>query len=532
MKKESLLCNGEHIQVFTEYNPKQARDFVATLEAGRQVDPVLTGRIIYHNLTEFGIQLNYISDQDYQMLVGDGNATFSDRIHRLLELKMKVPDINTLHMMIKMVPLWERMNVMRELLHTPERWRGKDFVRMLDTHEGALWPMSDALVLMLKHAVNCLEHNAQLYYTDLDKGELHAEQLREYANVIDSVQKMGLRDGLFGAHYDIAVRKLNTLPIESRPLGTLCEIALDYISQGDQAPAKAVSTCLHQYTMAEINACIDKVSQLCLKMTDRTDQWLGINKVIETQIRLNQMHPDAYRTLLPSNQPVSAQHLIRNAASKAHSIYMPYIDIEYALDTLRQNRDSDPLQLLDPKLNHSNPELNKLITFFNQEIGEALKNIIKNDVLKKNPDVIISEEGLLSYNRDFLIATAKTIQALELDSLFYRMEKDVHCMNNPLSLIDDAIDAAKPFLKKSMLSELQVEHDGITLHHAISMINELALSISKIVEKQNINAFKKLTSMDKRVERINGYIFKTYKKTKPEMAETDEIEHHISNTTL
>lgn len=508
----------------TRYNPKtmedqlhfgsteEVLDIIDRIEADREIDCRITSKVINHMVSNFHIRLSKASPENIERILGQSDASLHERIELLFQTIDDMIALDFRFRLAEMLEKWERLQTISAIADHPEQWRGEAFSNLFSLEDTELWPVTPTLSKMVTRAAELkLEESAAknaAKQSIVDPTSALAKKLMKYAEVITAMQAQGALTvkGLDQEMRDFILNDLNSLPIELRPLDQLCDSGFD--PNPTIETYDSIISCLWQYPVDTI-----------------IEQWVAVNAILhqatEIDYRLRQevynlidriqdqkgLTAEAFQSLIPANDPHALLLTFTETKRFGYEQFMELVTVDYLLDIARHNPDATAIMNIMAHETSTAVDPADRFSFSQNVFSEVLSHSLHNSSLRHPDAKPNDEQDVDAYGRAYLRNTVKVIDALGLHSVYGSLVNVMNGFSSPLPMFVDAVDYAKPYLKKSMLDELLEYKDGHRLYDDILSINELALTLAKLATGKKAEV-KALSSIEKRVERITYEVIK------------------------
>jgi hypothetical protein len=491
---------------------EEVLDIIDRIEDDREIDHAITSKVINHMVSNFHIRLSKASPKEIETILGQSDATLHERIELLLQTIDNMIASDFRLRLSELLEKWERLQTISAIADHPEQWQGEAFSNLFSLEDTELWPVTPALPEMVTRAAEFkLEKSAaknSAKQSIINRANALPQTLMKYAEVIAAMQAQDSLTikGLDQEMRAFVLNNLNSLPIDLRPLDQLCD------SEFDPNPTietyDSIISCLWQYPVDTI-----------------MEQWGAVNAILHqataNDYRLRQevfnlidriqdqkgLTAEAFQSLIPANDPHALLLTFTETKRHCYEQFMELMTVDYLLDIARHNPDASTIMKITAQDTSTAVNPIDQFSFSKNVFSEVLSRSLHNSSIPHPDAKLNNEQDMDAYRRAYLRNTAKVIDTLGLHSVYGSMVDVISGFSSPLPMFVDAVDYAKPYLKKSMLDELLEYRDGHRLYDDILSINELALTLTKLVAGKNAEV-KALSSIEKRVERITYEVIK------------------------
>jgi len=217
--------------------------------------------------------------------------------------------------------------------------------------------------------------------------------------------------------------------------------------------------------------------------------------------------------------------------------YKEYMTMDYLIDIIqhqRNNPDSDYVYLATS--DYAKTEEKALYRYekalFNSD--NDLTSIL-HDLSDRHPECREESVKAKAFIHDVATLINRTNLVEEFTQHCLKVIKDNREedeIKNPFTFLQDAVNFAKPFLKKSMLDDLQETRNGRMLLDDIREINQAALQMAEYVSLDHDKAPLMALSGHDRIEKLTAEMFNRLERSSELLVRKQEIDDNTFDNTL
>lgn len=290
---------------------------------------------------------------------------------------------------------------------------------------------------------------------------------------------------------------LTLWPMAIRPLNELLDATC--IARGNNV-RMSVASALKQYPQESLYANHEQIRTLVNSFTGS----IGQRETVFLQLfrNINRNTPEStefFERVIPPDDPLVPSILMRENRNSFDALVSR--DYLYQMIKIHREDESKTISALNPAMTVQ-PDIAAKNYANLKKISPRLKGML-HAIVERELEPGADE---MAFNKAWLREVAGFIRETRLndflDNCILSQLKIAMAgkRTSPLVFMEDVVNSAKPFLKKSALDELHEIRDGFTLLDDITAINELAVHIAGFVE--TATEAKRLSAIDNRVNRM------------------------------
>jgi len=277
------------------------------------------------------------------------------------------------------------------------------------------------------------------------------------------------------------------IPKPLRPMDQVLDAMIGIQSAFSREMASRI---LNDYTVYDFERHLDKVNALIDSFPSASQQYTTLENMTRDMIKdarfnerlLPMIAPDklvAERVFLDA--PISSFHDLMNT------------DYLITLINAHQHDPNGMLRQFDPnEKENADRQQSFMVDQFAPRLTEILERLADRDAYPK-----------LRYLRELATLFRETDLPATLQNIINETSPQ---LSFHVDFLDEAVDFIRPLLKKSLIDELMTEESGHTLHSDIVLIADVTSAVADFSKKNSNTYSTKLRSINKPLERINGYI--------------------------
>jgi len=277
--------------------------------------------------------------------------------------------------------------------------------------------------------------------------------------------------------------------------------------QSEPKDAKSLLMSLDTYPSQALCDHAEEIAHLMQHVSaDRVIDKLVAKKVMRGISPYGESGQKMFETLIPPHSQV---------AQEMRTDFKEFMTLDYLIDQIQAHRNTEKGYFSAFADTEHTDDFDTALRRYEkaEKTGGDIHAILNDIVERECPDADeLTRGNRLIRHVASLLNTTQMVDHL-VENCFKWLDSDWKDDNlkNQLPFLQQALDASKPYLKKSMLDDLQDSQDGRMLLDDIREINQAALKIAEYVTLGKDKA--PLRSIDSRVGKMTAAILERFEKT-------------------